>query len=468
MLREAMNRASDDLKLSPEIRNGLFRWVLNAVYMLIQVWAQMVRHNGTVAHLTCYNLGVVIKRHRDSQSMVVSQFLEYTDAPILRATALTVYAYTDSAERFDEQVRKGQSFWKDPYSGETMKEVAEDGDEDDDDDDGGDGNNQGPSGNKRDRGGGGRGGAGGNGAGGAGGGGSGGSGNGKGGGGGGNGKTGRDERAKNRAEGNAKRQAEEKARRRTDLEGVHLAFRASVHHLWSGGFSEFSRLNPTAAALAGPAPHSAQDDGLSSPALEAMYGLTASDQQRRVSAGSTHSSGSATSIRTNAPSLFDERASSSVPTSPATTANFSDSAQSRGGSPFPEKAAGHQMGSSGPTSATISHAGILLHDILGQSAIGIVWSGKMILEDGSNEDTSIPIAVKMAVPRDNGESEATDDEREIIRQEGAVYDFLAKSGKQDISPRCYGVFEDEVGTVALILDNGGEALESFHDLRTEQ
>ncbi|KAJ6493709.1 hypothetical protein C8R47DRAFT_1070209 [Mycena vitilis] len=355
--------------------------------------------------------------------MIISQFLEYTDAPILR---------------FDEQVKKGQSVWKDPYSGETMKQVAEDGDEDDDDG-GGDGNDQGG------------GGAGGNG--GAGGGGPGGSGNGQGGGGDDKDKDKRErqERAKKRAEGNAKRQAEENARRRTDLEGVHLGFRASRHHLWSGGFSELSQLNPTVAALAGPAPGSAQD-GVSSPALDAMYGLTASDQQRRVSAGSTHSSGSATSTRTDARSLFDERASS-VPPSPATTANFSDSPQSRDGSPFPEKAAGREMGSPGPTSATISNAGILLHNILGQSAIGIVWSGKMIPEDGSDKDTSIAIAVKMAVPRDNGHSEATDDERECIRQEGTVYDFLAKSGKQDILPHCYGVFEDEVGTVALILDN---------------
>jgi hypothetical protein len=106
--------------------------------------------------------------------------------------------------------------------------------------------------------------------------------------------------------------------------------------------------------------------------------------------------------------------------------------------------------------------------MLGESAIGIVWSGKMMLEDGSDDDYTIPIAVKMAVPRDNTDSEEKTDDREAIRQEALVYDFLAKSGKQGIAPHFYGVFEDRIGTVALILDNGGTALKTFSNLASEQ
>ncbi|KAJ7232225.1 hypothetical protein B0H12DRAFT_1145718 [Mycena haematopus] len=91
----------------------------------------------------------------------------------------------------------------------------------------------------------------------------------------------------------------------------------------------------------------------------------------------------------------------------------------------------------------------------------------MILEDGTDDDYAIPIAVKMAISRDNPNAEETD-ERDTIRQEGLVYDYLAKSGKQGITPRYYGVFEDSIGTVALILDNGGRALKTFSNLSVEQ
>ncbi|KAJ7241885.1 hypothetical protein B0H12DRAFT_1132865 [Mycena haematopus] len=92
----------------------------------------------------------------------------------------------------------------------------------------------------------------------------------------------------------------------------------------------------------------------------------------------------------------------------------------------------------------------------------------MILEDGTDDDYAIPVAVKMAISRDNPNAEETVDERDTIRQEGLVYDYLAKSGKQGITPRYYGVFEDRIGTVALILDDGGRALKTFSNLSVEQ
>ncbi len=82
----------------------------------------MVRHNGTVALLTCYNLGVIITRHRAKRTLVVSEFLEHTDAPILQATALTVYAFNDAVKRYDAHIANldRKPFWlEDPFRGET-------------------------------------------------------------------------------------------------------------------------------------------------------------------------------------------------------------------------------------------------------------------------------------------------------------------------------------------------------------
>ncbi|KAJ7223036.1 hypothetical protein GGX14DRAFT_557601 [Mycena pura] len=268
--------------------------------------------------------------------------------------------------------------------------------------------------------------------------------------------------------------ASDRQQHNLSLDSVHLAFKASGHHLWSKGFSYFRRLVDTTAAAPNAAPLDltprAQDHG--SPYLAgsrnvgATLGLNPSDQQRRASAGSTHSSRS-TSSHTSVKSLFSENTPSS-PTSPSTTASFA--AFSRDSSPFPEKSAGLQTGSSEPTSAPVCNAGILIDGSLGKSAIGIVWSGNMILEDGNDDDYSIPVAVKMAIPRgrDNVDSEAETDERDTIRREGLVYDFLAKSGKEGITPRYYGVFEDSLGTVALVLDNGGAALKSFNNLPGER
>ncbi|KAJ7460784.1 hypothetical protein FB451DRAFT_502789 [Mycena latifolia] len=136
--------------------------------------------------------------------------------------------------------------------------------------------------------------------------------------------------------------------------------------------------------------------------------------------------------------------------------------------PFPEKSAGDQASFENPTSATVGNAGILIDRVLGESVIGIVWSGQMILEDGGEEDARIPIVVKMAIPQDSIDGEVTEDTRKIVRHEASVYEFLAKSGQPEISPRYYGVFEDKAGTVALILDNVGMTLKSFEKLTGEQ
>ncbi|KAJ7780312.1 hypothetical protein DFH07DRAFT_794577 [Mycena maculata] len=74
----------------------------------------------------------------------------------------------------------------------------------------------------------------------------------------------------------------------------------------------------------------------------------------------------------------------------------------------------------------------------------------------------------MAVPKEAPDGGATEDDRETVRHEGLVYSFLGMVGNLDISPRYYGVFEDSVGSVALVLDYGGTAVKSFNTLTRKQ
>ncbi|KAJ7173665.1 hypothetical protein C8R46DRAFT_1083583 [Mycena filopes] len=451
-----------------------------------QVWAQMVRHNGTIARLTSYNLSMIMKRHRATGTLSVSSFLEYTDAPLLHATALTVYSYNDALARYDVHKSKSRPLWiKDPYRGQTEAErkkqrkaaqVAEreakkarrgpaptsedeaDADEEDDDEDkeekdDGNGNNDrgdadqsdnddGSSGNNA----GGRGGA-------SGGGGRDRSGSGPGSSGGGG--SGPNDGGRPRRSGrlNANRGSE------LELDAVHLAFKAPEKHLWSTGFSHFTRLKPKAAPDITPVQEFPPVSFPVTSRLGTFLPEYPSDQRRRVSGGSARSSASSASTRTSVPSLFSEP-TSSAPTSPSTTSSFTH-ASSRGSSPFPEKAS-HDGGAHPPTSATsvCDAAGIVINAVLGESAIGTVWSGRLIPEDGTNDDYSIAIAVKMAIAQDNDE-DGREDPRDAIRWESSVYDLLVKSGKQAISPKYYGAFEDRLGTVALVLDNAGIALQDF-------
>ncbi|KAJ7156859.1 hypothetical protein C8R43DRAFT_997440 [Mycena crocata] len=91
----------------------------------------------------------------------------------------------------------------------------------------------------------------------------------------------------------------------------------------------------------------------------------------------------------------------------------------------------------------------------------------MILEDGTGDDDTMPVAVKMAVPKEIVDGGTNDDDKEMIRHEGQVYQFLqARLGPSSISPHCYGVLEDRIGSVILILDHGGTALKTFGEAET--
>ncbi|KAJ7493314.1 hypothetical protein B0H11DRAFT_1911228 [Mycena galericulata] len=496
LLNEATKKAIEELEFPEIIENGMYHWV----------WSQMVRFNGTVARLTCHNIGVILTRHRDNQTLSVSNFVEHTDTPILLTTALTVYAYTDAVQRHDEHLANEEPLWiEDLYRGETR--AAQKDDETSSEDEeyqqppknkrGGRGGRRGGGGrgiratqkddetssedeedqqppkNKRGgrggrRGGGGRGSR-------RGGGGAGGHGRGSNdrdqggpsGGSGGNNDNSRDGRSHQQSQ---DRQARLDKRNNVNANNAHLAFRARGKHLWSRGFSHFKRVEPeaTAAPASNPSDLTHRSQDLPRRVYLPGFGIgsTIPDQQRRASGGSIESGGSSDSTRTSVPSLFSEQ-TSSVPPSPVTTSSFTNQL-SRDSSPSPEKLSGHQAGSENAAATTVSDVGIVIDDVLGESAIGIVWSGKMILEDGVDDNNSISIAVKMAVPKENVDGIFGEDDREIVRHEGLVYDYLTRAAKMEISPRYYGIFEDNVGSVALILDNGGAALKDFKKLTGRQ
>ncbi|KAJ7493317.1 hypothetical protein B0H11DRAFT_957085 [Mycena galericulata] len=411
LLAEATKRASRELKLPETITDGLYQWVLIAAYMLIQVWSQMVRFNGTVARLTCHNLGVILIRHRETQSLSISNFVEHTDEPLLLATALTVYAYTDAVQRHDEHLANEKPLWiEDPYRGETRATQDDETSSEDEEDQqppkdkrGGRGGRRGGGGHGSRRGGGAAGGHGrdsnsrdqG----------------GPSGGGGGNNDNSRDGRSHQQSQ---ERQARLDKRNNVNANNAHLAFRARRKHLWSRGFSHFKRVEAeaTAAPVSNPPDltHRSQDLPRRVHLPGFGIGSTISDQQRRASGGSIESGGSSDSTRTSVPSLFSEQ-TSSVPPSPATTSSFTHQS-SRDSSPSPEKLSGHQAGSENAAATTVSDVGIVIDDVLGENAIGIVWSGKMILEDGVDDNDSIAIAVKMAVPKENVDGISGEDDRE--------------------------------------------------------
>ncbi|KAJ7614628.1 hypothetical protein DFH06DRAFT_1343972 [Mycena polygramma] len=134
-----------------------------------------------------------------------------------------------------------------------------------------------------------------------------------------------------------------------------------------------------------------------------------------------------------------------------------------------EKSVGY---SSNSGSATICNAGVLLDHTLKRSPTGIVWSGKIIPEDSGDEEHSVPVTAKVSVPRqddsDKGSEAEDGDGTETTRHEARVFDFLYRSGKQDVVPRYHGIFE-RAGTVALVLGyNADEVLETFESLTDEQ
>ncbi|KAJ7089826.1 hypothetical protein B0H15DRAFT_273297 [Mycena belliarum] len=444
----------------------------------------MVRHDGTVARLTCHNIGIILQRYRKKQALSISKVFKHTDAPILQTTALTVFAYHDAVERHERHIAAGVPFWTaDPYAGETQEDRKKNSESDENGGEkkgpnGGGGGDAGGGGGRGDPRGGPRGGRRGGGRGGGNQGGSGGRNSGGGnqsnrkGGGGGAGGSGKSDRVVH----GARKKPRNHDTLSIDLAALHLAFRAPESHLWSTGFSHFKRIDHHTPAEPSPAslqtPRGQEDLAAyfrGSLDLGAVLAQNSSGQQRRVvSAESTQSSLSDNSARTSVPSPFSGQASS-APTSPSTTASFTD-VSSREGSPLQDKGAGRPTGPEPAPAVTIDKAGALIDGVLDKRRAGpgvIVWSGRLLLEDGGEDDDSIPVAVKMAVPQDNIDRDATHDAGEKLRREGSVYEFLVKSGKQEISPRYFGTFRDNAGSVVLIIENGGTALESFDGLPTQ-
>ncbi|KAJ7579270.1 hypothetical protein C8J56DRAFT_965263 [Mycena floridula] len=503
--------AAEKLGVPEEIMPTMRKWFTFAVYVLVQVWSQMVRHNTTVARLTSHNLGIVVLRDREEQRMTISKIFTH-EHQLLQMTGLTVYALDDGKKRHARHIEKGVPFWKVDWfrgggpdieveeedsdgdegrkRGQKRRKVVPASDDSDGDDHGGDdsdqddgaGGSNGPApgpgsdqkklGRKDD------------------------------------GRSHRNDRSNQSGKsvgGQSWAGVTGLALLHLDVQNVHLGFRLSNGMLWSTGFSCLKRIDLSSAVETiasekkmAPARHeypSSETDtsSITTPAASPQRVTASSGALGRT--GSDSSVGTASSVGT----LFGSQASA-APSSPATTLSFSTGSES-GDSPTRQGRGKLSIGSLETSvdsvldetlspedldttqttpvnervprlqSRFIHDVGILLDAAVSTGSTGIVWSGKMVLEGTEQVEEQLAIVVKLATAKEGPDVEGgmESDEAEELRKEGAVYEFLASQGdRADITPRYCGTFKDNRGSVALVLEHRGKALKSFDNLTKDQ
>ncbi|KAK6978126.1 hypothetical protein R3P38DRAFT_2747069, partial [Favolaschia claudopus] len=492
-LNAAFDKAQKELKLDASLR----KWMIHGAYMLIQ----MDMDRTTAGYLSCGNGSVVCIFDRASRTLTLSEFLQNDDKPLLLVTALTVFAWTDAVERFKRTPAEHTGRPVDPYRGQTKKERdAEDklaGKE--------------PAKKQRKKrknnggvGGPGAGGPGGGGgpvgpSGGAGGPGTGGGSNGGQGGSGGPPRAGgHSGTSKKGGAGKGKgRQSRPRGSTRTganvDLQQLHVAFNAPKRNLVSNGFEHYERIpppnipDPTAPAFRFADLSDVDEERPTTPPTK-FSSISDVDGSPQVAARSPHrldgrkasvGSVASRSVRSisSVPSLSGTAStagSDSPPATPSTTSGFPSG--SKESSPLAKKrtqtAVGEvQVDPLQTIAPKIQYAGVfieaVIHEKIGRPT---VWSGRLILEDDTVESTiPIPIVVKMAVVEyQEGDESDGKEAADLLRHEGVVYEALAKAGLGGITPPYYGAFENDLETVLLILDDGGETIDSFEKLSKEQ
>ncbi|TDL26921.1 hypothetical protein BD410DRAFT_475932 [Rickenella mellea] len=103
-----------------------------------------------------------------------------------------------------------------------------------------------------------------------------------------------------------------------------------------------------------------------------------------------------------------------------------------------------------------SKAGVVLDSLVANTSIGRVWSGNMVVEGLGQEKRVI---VKMTT---------TDEGSEPILKEARIYEHLASQSIIPADAQYYGVFRSDNNSTALVLDDLGDALESFNHCSEEQ
>ncbi|KAJ7284695.1 hypothetical protein C8J57DRAFT_1217094 [Mycena rebaudengoi] len=453
--------AARKLKVPEHILVTMSQWFTNGIYMLVQVWAQMVRHNSTLARLTSHNFGIVVVRERKRQRMTISNVYTH-EHHFLNLTALIVFGSQDAQRRHDVHVEDGIPPWNDVFRGS----VVEDGGprkrkrwDDNEGDDGWD-DTQGSGGEE------------------------------SGGGGGGLGRSEGPIRKRHRlARSNAGNEDSGGNRAglhlNIDIQNLHLAFRVKNSSLWSTGFSCFKRI-PHFDSLSSESAPARHEPSLIPGACTPLPSTHTASPPRGL--GRT-GSGSNISSRSLVGTLFGSQ-SSVGPSSPVTT-SFSTESE-LGDSPTRKMGGKMSMSSlraSVDTSLDISEGQSLrdpdaatpwgesvprlpvVHNV-GIARKAFVWSGQMILEGTNPAEEPMPVIAKIATSTEGSDAAEVEESEEgvRIRKEGAVYELMGSNPafKQNITPRYYGTFEDTRGSVALVLEDGGTALQSFAEITTKQ
>ncbi|KAJ3996047.1 hypothetical protein F5050DRAFT_1895307 [Lentinula boryana] len=117
---------------------------------------------------------------------------------------------------------------------------------------------------------------------------------------------------------------------------------------------------------------------------------------------------------------------------------------------------------SAPESIVVDRAGIILHELIARSQSDyIIWRGILILEGLDFTADHLPIVVKLADwERDRVSQSGISAAGRVLLAEAKIYEYLANVAPQsEITPHYYGTFNDS-GSIALIIDNGGDRLPS--------
>ncbi|KAK7031586.1 hypothetical protein R3P38DRAFT_2522220 [Favolaschia claudopus] len=478
-LDSALGLAAVELGFTLQQEIALRKWVVQGAYFIVQLVAHMNRHEAVYGRISCHNYDMVFVRQKATQTLVVSNVLENTDGPILRSAALTVCAYKDAVERFDRTPEEHR-VWLDPFHIEAESEDEEDAEANEEstddeldlidssgDSDGDNDNGQGGGSNRR-RGGGGGAGEGSRGQ--------------QGGSGGEQGGHTDQQRSTSRGKGKGRQGRPGRGTQDADsIDELHLAFRAPQQKLWTNGFTYYERISaPTVTAAPGLRFADIFDvDGSRNRGASFEHGrpTTPPMKSSNISRGSVRSISSIPSLS----GTVATAASSSPPATPSTTSSFPTG--SKESSPLSKKRTNYspytkkiavgdvQVDPLKTTPPKIQCAGVFIENGLNERMDRpTVWSGQLILEDGTDDVSPIPIVAKIAIVEEKGGDENDDEAEEsvtLLRHEGFIYELLAKAALSGI-PRYYGAFDNGLGTVVLILGVGGQKLNSFKKLSREQ
>ncbi|KAJ7126430.1 hypothetical protein C8R43DRAFT_706888 [Mycena crocata] len=110
----------DKYSIPVEYRAAINGWLKNAIYVTIQAWCQMVRHNTTLHLVSTYQISWIIRRHRETRTATFSPFFHpQGDKTFLAVIGAIIFAFHDAQLR----AKENPDFqWKDPYAQQNQAE----------------------------------------------------------------------------------------------------------------------------------------------------------------------------------------------------------------------------------------------------------------------------------------------------------------------------------------------------------